>query len=230
MGVDANTEGSVASEFRNSQDGGINNDVELVSDDDYCTVPRFNSDGGSTGFIHSPNVSPVTKVLTTEEGAIMDAWSEVSFGAFIMPNADLTGQARFIDRSREFNGEVPVLELSATANGGISLFIYCSQPTTTIRSVSVANQWQPDQWTHVMGTLDSESVKLWVNGVLVGENTAGQAPLNNDSNQAVGIGNQIGRARPFRGKMRDVRFYNKALSAQVIKLIADDPYHLYNVQ
>jgi hypothetical protein len=159
----------------------------------------------------------------------MDAWSEVSFGAFIQPNIDLTGQARFIDRSREFNGEVPVLELSATANGGISLFIYCSQPTITVRSVSVANQWRYDRWTHVMGTLDTTSVKLWVNGVMVGENTDGYGPLNNDSNQAVGIGNQIGRARPFRGRIRDARFYNTALSANIIKQIAENPYDLYDV-
>jgi hypothetical protein len=55
MGFNASTSGSTATELRQPDVAGINNDVELVPDR-FCTVPKFNSDGGSTGFFHYPNV------------------------------------------------------------------------------------------------------------------------------------------------------------------------------
>jgi len=224
MGVDASTVGSVATELVQAHHGGLNNDVVLVSDN-HCTVPEFNNDGGDTGFVHTPNVSPANKILTVGEAAVIDSWEKATICCWIKTDNEQAGQGRFIDRAREQNGDTPTMCLSVEPGGTLRADFNLG----TIYYVSAANVWTHGYWHHVAASLDDTSLKLWHNGVIVDENTNAQGNINQTSNQGIGIGNQIQRNRPFKGQMRDVRFYNKGLSAAVMQQIYANPYDLYDV-
>jgi hypothetical protein len=79
-----------------------------------------------------------------------------------------------------------------------------------------------DEWVHVAGTYDGNSVKAYVNGELVAENNDANAiayfghPLSQDTND-LAIGNKPpGEDDPFIGIIDDVRVYDYGLSAEVL--------------
>lgn len=74
-------------------------------------------------------------------------------------------------------------------------------------------------WFHVCGVRNSATgqTSVYVNGVLEGSVAAGAAPTTNTGN--CNIGRRNDGSRYFNGAMSDVRFYNRALSADEIQTI-----------
>src|SRR5262249_32015422 len=79
----------------------------------------------------------------------------------------------------------------------------------------------PNTWTHVAGTYDGSTLRMYVNGELAGEGlyANGVFPGQND----MGIGGAIGGTDPgdyvvdaFPGKIDEPAIYNRALSASEI--------------
>jgi len=85
-----------------------------------------------------------------------------------------------------------------------------------------------DEWIHVAGTYDGNSLKCYINGEV--------ADANNDVNDikflsqdpnGLAIGNRSdAKNRPLKGTIDDVRVYNYALSAQEVAYLASDGTHL----
>jgi len=89
-----------------------------------------------------------------------------------------------------------------------------------------------DEWIHIAGTFDGNSLKCYINGEL--------AAVNHDANEIVflsqdtndlAIGNMSDDDRaPFRGTIDDVRVYDYGLSQEEIGYIAADGEKIFTVQ
>ncbi|MHC4707853.1 MAG: LamG domain-containing protein [Planctomycetota bacterium] len=93
---------------------------------------------------------------------------------------------------------------------------------------SEGDELDRDEWTHVAGTYDGNSVRAYVNGELVAENNDANAmayfghPLSQDPND-LAIGNRSDAAdRPFKGIIDDVRVYDYGLSQAEVGWLASD--------
>jgi len=99
--------------------------------------------------------------------------------------------------------------------------------TSWDRVVSETNTWETGAWYHVAatwdGTTNSESMKMYINGLLNATHAAGQATMLTNKYPL-----QIGRIlyeepwNQFDGKIDDVRIYNRDLSAGEIEKIYKD--------
>jgi len=78
-----------------------------------------------------------------------------------------------------------------------------------------------NKWHHVMATYDSETVRLYFDGVEVGSNTIPTGPINYSTANTLCIGTEpggtCGITQFFSGSIDEVRVYNRALSASEIK-------------
>ncbi|MHC4675888.1 MAG: LamG domain-containing protein [Planctomycetota bacterium] len=91
---------------------------------------------------------------------------------------------------------------------------------------SDANVLERDEWAHIAGTFDGNTVKCYVNGELVAEsndpNTSAIPFLCQDTND-LGIGGRPDNDNDdFKGTIDDVRIYNYGLSAEEVAYIATD--------
>ena len=77
-------------------------------------------------------------------------------------------------------------------------------------------------WRHIVGTYDSEDMKIYVDGVLDGTaNWPGTFQWNTGEIFAIGDGRSSGTWYPFNGNVSDVRIYEKALTPVEVKILYD---------
>ena len=82
-----------------------------------------------------------------------------------------------------------------------------------------------NEWFHVAGTYDGDSVKLYINGQLDQQDSTGGVDILQDSND-LSIGNTADiDDRAFIGKIDDVRIYDYALSAAEVAYVATAPVY-----
>jgi len=88
-----------------------------------------------------------------------------------------------------------------------------------------------DEWIHIAGTYDGNSVKCYINGEVAATNNDANAItyagnwLSQDTND-LAIGNRSDAMdKPFKGIIDDVRVYNYGLSAAEVAYIATDGGH-----
>jgi len=81
-----------------------------------------------------------------------------------------------------------------------------------------ANSIPMNTWTHLAGTYDGETVKIYVNGVLAGSNTAPSGPIDNRYGYSpLYIGHIAGTNNEYYGKIDEVAIYNRALTVEEIQ-------------
>jgi hypothetical protein len=83
-------------------------------------------------------------------------------------------------------------------------------PVTTTRS------WAAGTWYHITGTFDGTSFKIYVNGTL--ENVVDH-PGTHSAASGLLIGCRTNQRNYFRGKIDDVRLYNRALTQEEIQRV-----------
>ena len=86
-------------------------------------------------------------------------------------------------------------------------------PPSVIQNVWTTAFLRENDWNHVVASSDSESVKVYVNGVLVGESSGPNVGFNNDE---FDIGAYNGSTLFFNNKMDDIRVYSKSLSQEEV--------------
>lgn len=74
-------------------------------------------------------------------------------------------------------------------------------------------------WTHVAATWDGQFVRIYVDGVLDNTPVARSTAIGTDA-RALYIGGRIGNTDIVSGSVDDVRFYNRALTAQEVAALA----------
>ena len=103
------------------------------------------------------------------------------------------------------NGKTPVFTIFdddwESANAGITL--------------------DSERWYHLVGTFDGSTIKIYVNGSLLGTSSASK--INEASSFNIGIGRNLEKSgRYFDGKIDEIKIFNKALSLAEIQILYNE--------
>jgi hypothetical protein len=80
------------------------------------------------------------------------------------------------------------------------------------------------EWTHLAATYDGSSMKVYYDGVVVGEMDASGQLGTSDGTLTIGTKHETAPAGDeFNGMLDDIRIYNRALSVSEIKQLGGDP-------
>ena len=93
------------------------------------------------------------------------------------------------------------------------------EQTMFTSTLTAIEQYIPDKWYHLVITYGSETVKLFINGALVGVNLEQSGPLFGDINQKckeIHIGGDQASQNFFRGTIDDLRIWNETLDQEEI--------------
>ena len=161
---------------------------------------------GSSDYVqvpNSPSINVSGKGLTVEMWANITAGSAVDYVLLAKPWTNGSTASPSYQYAIEFD-----------ANGGHTLDFYVSDTTSTRRG---PYQMTPvtGSWTHLAYTFDGTTVKGYLDGVL-----KISAPLDADiqgrpSNLLVGADGGLGQG--FKGRLDDVRIYNRALTQSEVQ-------------
>ncbi len=126
----------------------------------------------------------------TEGGYIINNGRDIQYGSYKLTSGSAGGQVLY---------------------GGVNDASYASVPT--------------NQWVMVTGIISGNSAKYYVNGVMVLQATLSSSFVCNSAGNPLTIGNHYYNgvpniwAYPYKGKIDDVRIYNRALSdAEVLQI------------
>lgn len=106
-------------------------------------------------------------------------------------------------------------------NTGYKLQVPSGKPTFVIgtgsSSVSLASSTaiSLDTWTHVTATFDGSKMRIFVNGVQATEKSLSYKIVDNGENFRIGEGSKY-TSRTFKGRIRDVRIWDYALTNEEI--------------
>jgi len=125
--------------------------------------------------------------------------------------------------TKEFNGDwsYRLLTLDNGAFGfNDALFIQVNKMGGGILQVQVNNALQnyTNQWVFLSSTYDGNVLKLYLNSTMIG-NVSGSTAIKNTT-VGLGIGADVGGNFSFKGKIDEVKIYNKALnSSELLKIM-----------
>ena len=98
----------------------------------------------------------------------------------------------------------------------------------TNRNVYSIGSATTGSWVYLTAVYDGSNLYLYKNGVLDNSAAGTGNPWNNTVNTIIG-GDPAGTPRDIlNGSIDDVRIYNRALSAEEIKQLYEDPYGMFN--
>jgi prepilin-type N-terminal cleavage/methylation domain-containing protein len=157
---------------------------------------------GVNDYVSIPNAAEfqVTESLTIAAWVRGEAWPTSSSGdngwtSIILRKGDLN---RNNWQLSVYQGKV-VLHLNEDDDEGVS--------GNTVLALNM--------WYHVAAAWDGKDIRIYVNGVLNNTPRARKGPLPTDS-RPVYLGGRTGTSDILKGRLDDVRFYNRALSATEI--------------
>ncbi len=133
--------------------------------------------------------------------------SQVTVAAWVYPaRAAATTHECYVTK-----GDTSYALKETNTDGNVEFFIYSGgawhSATLTGRTASNNNTWY-----HLAGTFDGTNIKIYLNGVLAGT-TAFTGPIaTNTANVNFGRDADSGGRRYYRGRIDDVRIYNRALT------------------
>lgn len=181
-----------------------------------------NTDLPTTNFSNSRSMifDGTTDYLSVPDDNSLDI-TRVTLSAWVKPaDGNNIAGAAIICKGTGGGGEVYCLDFP-TANDLTPRFYF--YPTVGVYTVSSSVALTPGVWSHVVGTYDGTSYKIFVNGTERGSGTF-TGSLNSNSH-ALTIGcRQSGSTdydMCFDGKIDDVRVYNRALTSDAITALAE---------
>jgi hypothetical protein len=142
--------------------------------------------------------------------------------AWINPTAFVADKG-IVSKSKGFTTE-GYFDFKIGSTGVTSkLALNISNGSATFTANSADNSLSPSQWQHVAVTLDGTNIKFFVNGAQSGT-TASETYKPASTTDSVKIGRAYNYSGyTFSGLMDEVRIYNRALSANEIKALSEDP-------
>jgi hypothetical protein len=157
----------------------------------------------------------VNDLITVPDAGSLDLTSAFTLEAWVYPTA--TGGWRTVILKEQTNGLTYALyarEDVARPSGWVSI-------GNNDRSVVGPSALALNAWSHLVTTFDGSTLHLYVNGVLVQSTAAnGAAPI---SSGALRIGGNAIWGEYFKGRIDDVRIYNRALSPAEIQVNMGTP-------
>jgi len=174
---------------------------------------RFRNDGGKVRVPDAPILRPSAQVTAAAWVNYSEPWSYSA--RVVVKGAD------------ENDSESYALQL----DGDRASFFIRSEPNGDNLGVEGAEgEVDPDEWVHLAGTYDGNTVKCYVNGRLSDSEDVNTVTILSDTNDLC-IGNQAdANDRALIGKVDDARVYNRALLETEVAWLATDGTGLYLMQ
>lgn len=196
------------------QDGSGNNNAGTISGATWSTRGRFGSAlnfQNGTAHVTIPN-TPALGQLT----------NRLTLAAWVFPTSSANPYATIIQRNNAAHTFFNFLLYARWpySSGGPAFRINWNNDTAinTGESVRSSITLPLFQWSHVAATYDGVTLQIYINGALRGSTSLlnGTIPA---SSQPIWIGANDLNGNPFRGRIDEVRIYNRALSQNEIQSI-----------
>ena len=156
--------------------------------------------------------------VTVGDTAALDLTTGMTLEAWVQPSS-LGGWRNVIIKERA-NGETYNLYAHTDSNTPAVFIVNASAPGTPLDAMGTSTI-QLNSWTHLAATYDGTSLRLYVNGVLVGTRATGGAMLTSTGVLRIG-GNGIW-GEFFQGRIDEIRVYNRALTLAEIQADMNSP-------
>lgn len=137
-------------------------------------------------------------------------------------NKSFTVEAWFKMKSTSWGGSVSLFTQNWPSANNVNLVLGGTNGTTDIRIGIYNGGWYysatgftPVQnvWTHILGTYDGVSMKLYANGVIIDTTTTSAGLTGGLNNNGYVIGKSWGGNLWFKGSIGSIRVYNRALTS-----------------
>lgn len=180
-------------------DGIVGNAIYLDGINDYISIPHqnhLNSDAKTIMFWMNKSNDYIrdTPGLNDVEGIAVKSWD--------------TGWNR--DFSFAISNQEPPFDIYLTAGNGQNQLL----------EVRAQNKIQSNKWYHVVGMIDKQSIKLFINGEFITETPFTGEIFYNDSPIIIGKASVQSRStRYFNGKIDDFMILNKTLTVSEINYL-----------
>jgi len=210
---DGNVAGDSSGYDHNGVIEALNDDVWWVADRNDGNALEFDGDDGIVRVSDACELRPMHQVSVS---AWINYSDEQDSGRVVVKGAD--------------NKETYALEVGGNDDltfyvGDNNSYDPCDDEYVRYFAESNDNELERDEWTHIAGTFDGNTVKCYINGELkdtLDDPNAWGITLCQDTND-LGIGNRpCDTERPFEGTIDDVRVYNCGLSDAEVAYIATD--------
>jgi len=177
---------------------GNNNTGTLGAGVTWTTAGRF---GSALVFNGSSLVTvPASPSLNLSAGMTLEAW--------VYPTASLTSWRTAL--MKEQTGTFTYALYAGSPGNGPSAFINVGTTGSGERGVSAPASLPVNTWSHVAGTYDGATLRVYVNGGLVASQAVVGAPAASPG--ALRIGGNTIWGEYFQGRIDEVRIYTRALS------------------
>jgi hypothetical protein len=192
---DATNGAVVADVSGNGNTGTLGAGVSATSQGRFGGALAFNG----TGYVTIPHSGGLD--LTT--GMTLEAW--------VYPTTPLTDWATIV--MKEMPGDSPYV-LYAAITGGAPR-VYITPRGIASATATGASPLPVNTWSHLAGTFDGSTLRLYVNGTLVASRAVTGALRNSTGILTIG-GNAVW-GEYFQGRIDEVRIYNRALAPAEIQ-------------
>lgn len=168
-------------------------------------------------------------VLLLADSSLLDAGSSFSLEAWVKPSA-LAPYAVIAGKSFAPRSNDPfqnfIIGLDGT--GTKPEFVQTTGQSGSYRNATAVDPLPLNEWTHLVGVLESGQLKLYVNGALKAQSQSAGLPLS-QTGISFGIGSGLDASKNtvccgFKGQLMQLAFWSKSLSsAQVAERILSKP-------
>jgi glucose/arabinose dehydrogenase len=158
--------------------------------------------------------------VTVNDAPALDLTTGMTLEAWVYPTALGAGSWRNVLIKERPGGEVYNLYANADTNAPTMFVVRAAQPDAPLDARG-SNQLPLNTWTHLAATFNGTTLRVFVNGIEVGNRPVAGALLT--SNGALQIGGNTVWGEYFEGRIDEVRIYNRALSAAEIQADLNSP-------
>ena len=146
------------------------------------------------------------------------ASSNYSFEAWVKPLAQVSNS---LNQSLIFGQSYGRHLIARRGTSGVIIGFYFATSTVNFFGAVSTSEIPIGQFTHLVGTWDGTTVRLYINGVLNAQNTPGVSPVDPGCAFSIGgFGNNCGYVGQFfNGLIDEVSYYNRALSGGEVQAI-----------
>jgi hypothetical protein len=168
---------------------------------------------GKTG--NALSFDGVNDWVTVNSSTLLNLTTAMTVEAWVFPTTN--SGARNVLIKEGINRDT--YNLYARSGGNKSeIFAFIGGQNRSAESTAVA----ANVWTHIAGTYDGSSLRLYINGVEVAANNLASGSILT-SNNPLRIGGNSIWGEFFQGRIDDVRIYNRALSSAEIQIDMNTP-------
>jgi len=153
------------------------------------------------------------------DAATLDLTTGLTLEAWVYPTVTPSSWSTVI--MKEQPGEFVYVLYAGSPDNRPHLFFNLGTSSSSERGVAGPSGLPLNTWSHLAGTYDGTTLRLYVNGALVGSQAVTAQIAT--SNGALRIGGNTVWNEYFRGQIDEVRMYNRPLSAAEIQQDMNTP-------